>query len=107
MELLPAIDLRRGRVVRLTRGDDRTATVYGDDPEAVLRAFAAAGATLAHVVDLDAALGEAPQTALLRRLPPCREGERPALQIGGGLRDAAAVHAVARGRRARAPWSAR
>ena len=94
MELLPAIDLRRGKVVRLTQGDDHRATVYGDDPEAVLRSFAAAGATIAHIVDLDAALGEPPQTALLRRLARIPGGERPALQIGGGLRDRDAILAL-------------
>jgi phosphoribosylformimino-5-aminoimidazole carboxamide ribotide isomerase len=94
MELFPAIDLRRGQVVRLTHGDDRRATVYGDDPEAVLRSFAAAGAGLAHVVDLDAALGDPPQSGLLRRLAAVPADERPALQVGGGLRDRDAVLAV-------------
>jgi phosphoribosylformimino-5-aminoimidazole carboxamide ribotide isomerase len=94
MEFFPAIDLRRGRVVRLTQGDDRRATVYGDDPEAVLRSFAAAGAGQAHVVDLDAALGDPPQRELLRRLAAVPAAERPALQVGGGLRDRDAVLAV-------------
>lgn len=87
MELLPAIDLRHGRVVRLTQGDDRRATVYGDDPEKVLRSFAEAGVEHAHVVDLDAALGDGPQTDLLRRLTAVPVGERPEIQFGGGLRD--------------------
>lgn len=92
MELLPAIDLRRGRVVRLLRGDAAAETVYGDDPAAVLAAFAAAGVGRAHVVDLDAALGEPPQRALLAALATLATGsERPALQLGGGLRDEAAV----------------
>jgi phosphoribosylformimino-5-aminoimidazole carboxamide ribotide isomerase len=94
MELLPALDLRRGRVVRLVRGDDAQATVYGDDPEAILRAFAEAGAAMAHVVDLDAALGDPPQTDLVRRLAALPEGERPALQVGGGLRGRDAILAV-------------
>lgn len=89
MELLPAIDLRRGRVVRLLRGDAAAETVYGDDPAAVLAAFAAAGVTRAHLVDLDAALGEPPQRRLLATLAV--SSGRPALQLGGGLRDEAAV----------------
>ena len=55
VELYPAIDLRAGRVVRLTQGDYDAETVYGDDPVAVAASFAAAGASWIHVVDLDAA----------------------------------------------------
>jgi phosphoribosylformimino-5-aminoimidazole carboxamide ribonucleotide (ProFAR) isomerase len=55
MDLYPAIDLLGGRVVRLRQGDYADETVYGDDPVAVAREFAAAGAPWIHVVDLDAA----------------------------------------------------
>lgn len=89
MELLPAVDLRRGRLVRLLRGDAAAETVYGDDPAALLAGFAAAGVARAHVVDLDAALGEPPQRELLAAL--AASSSRPALQLGGGLRDEAAV----------------
>lgn len=89
MELLPAVDLRRGRVVRLLRGDAAAETVYGDHPAAVLARFAAAGVARAHLVDLDAALDEAPQSELLAALAAA--ADRPALQLGGGLRDEAAV----------------
>lgn len=68
MELLPAIDLRHGRVVRLRQGDDSRTTEYAADPLAVAAAFAAAGARRIHVVDLDAALGEPPQRELIARL---------------------------------------
>lgn len=68
MELLPAIDLRHGRVVRLRQGDAGRATIYGGDPLAVATAFAAAGVRLIHVVDLDAAFGEPPQRELVSRL---------------------------------------
>lgn len=92
MELLPAIDLRRGRVVRLVQGDDERATVYGDDPRAVLGRYAAAGVGRVHVVDLDAALGEPPQRELLEGLAgEARSGDGPALQVGGGLRDRESV----------------
>ncbi|MGH9235068.1 MAG: HisA/HisF-related TIM barrel protein, partial [Acidimicrobiales bacterium] len=53
--LYPAIDLRGGRCVRLYQGDHGRETVYGADPVAQARAFAAAGAPWVHVVDLDAA----------------------------------------------------
>ena len=55
VDLYPAIDLLGGRVVRLRQGDYADETVYGDDPLAVARDFAAAGARWIHVVDLDAA----------------------------------------------------
>ena len=55
MELLPAIDLRGGKVVRLFQGDYDKMTVYGEDPAAQARAFADCGARNLHVVDLDGA----------------------------------------------------
>jgi phosphoribosylformimino-5-aminoimidazole carboxamide ribotide isomerase len=54
--VIPAIDLREGRCVRLLRGDPAGAVVYGGHPVAMARRFADAGATMLHVVDLDAAL---------------------------------------------------
>src|SRR3546814_11078072 len=53
--VFPAIDLKGGKVVRLAAGDMDRATVYGDDPAAQALAFAQAGATPLHVVDLDGA----------------------------------------------------
>ena len=105
MDLLPAIDLRHGRVVRLRQGDDSRTTEYASDPLAVAAAFAAAGVRRIHVVDLDAALGEPPQRALIARLAAALAagvdgdgssaartgGARVAVQLGGGLRDRAAV----------------
>ena len=61
VELYPAIDLRGGRVVRLTQGDYDREVAYGDDPVAVAESFAAAGATWIHVVDLDAARTGSPE----------------------------------------------
>ncbi len=54
-DLYPAIDLRGGRVVRLTKGDYDVETIYGDDAVATATGFADAGAPWVHVVDLDAA----------------------------------------------------
>jgi phosphoribosylformimino-5-aminoimidazole carboxamide ribotide isomerase len=88
MELLPAIDLRHGRAVRLRQGDDARATVYGDDPVAVLESYAGAGVARVHVVDLDAALGEAPQRDLIERMAALGSVR---IQLGGGLRDRAAI----------------
>ena len=57
MLIIPAIDLRGGRCVRLLQGDPDREKAYSDDPAAVASAFAAAGASRLHVVDLDGALG--------------------------------------------------
>lgn len=89
MELIPSIDLRHGRVVRLEQGDDARETVYPVEPLELLERFAAAGVERVHVVDLDAAFGEAPQEGILRRL--AGSGVVKSCQIGGGLRDFAAV----------------
>jgi phosphoribosylanthranilate isomerase len=90
-ELLPAIDLRGGKVVRLLRGDDARRTAYSERPEEVLVAFAAEGARWVHVVDLDAAFGEAPQRGLVESLATVARKLGVALQLGGGLRDEASV----------------
>ena len=91
MELIPAIDLLGGRVVRLSRGAYDAVTEYGDDPVAVAREFEAAGAPRIHIVDLDAAReGRAIQAGVISRVVaavdvPC--------QVAGGIRDADAVAA--------------
>ena len=59
MILIPAIDLRNGLCVRLMQGRKSDVTVYNDDPVAVAKEFAAAGAEMLHVVDLDGAFSEA------------------------------------------------
>jgi phosphoribosylformimino-5-aminoimidazole carboxamide ribotide isomerase len=87
MELIPAIDLRHGRAVRLRQGDDARATIYGDDPVALLESYARAGVARVHVVDLDAALGETPQRELIARMT----GTGAKIQLGGGLRDREAI----------------
>ena len=63
MIVYPAIDLRGGRCVRLLEGAFERETVYGDDPVAVARGFAAAGARWLHVVDLDGARAGRPVQA--------------------------------------------
>ena len=55
MELIPAIDLRDGRCVRLLKGDFAAETVYSDDPQSVLDGYQALGARRVHIVDLDGA----------------------------------------------------
>jgi phosphoribosylformimino-5-aminoimidazole carboxamide ribotide isomerase len=90
--LIPAIDLRDGRAVRLRQGDFARETVYADDPLAAARDFARAGASRIHVVDLDGARsGEPANLEHLRRI--AAELAIP-IQYGGGLRTLDAVAAA-------------
>lgn len=89
MILFPAIDLKAGQCVRLLRGDMDQATVFNDDPAAQAAAFARAGCAWLHVVDLDGAFAGASVnqdavTAILAAV------DVP-LQLGGGIRDMAAI----------------
>jgi phosphoribosylformimino-5-aminoimidazole carboxamide ribotide isomerase len=87
MIIFPAIDLRQGRVVRLRQGDPAAQTVFGEDPAAVARDWAAQGAEWLHVVNLDGAFGAAEGAALnLRRLAEIRAASTLPIQFGGGLR---------------------
>lgn len=92
MIIYPAIDLRGGRVVRLTEGKFDQEKSYGDDPLAVAKDFAASGATWLHVVDLDGAKDPAKrQTALVQKLTR-ESGLR--MQTGGGIRDESQIAAL-------------
>lgn len=93
--LYPAIDLRGGRVVRLSQGDYANETVYGDDPVAVAESFADAGAPWVHVVDLDAARsGDPVNRDVVARVAAALDG-RARLQNGGGVRSLADARALA------------
>lgn len=90
MELYPAIDIRSGRVVRLSQGEATRQTVYGDDPAAVADSFVAAGARWIHVVDLDRAFGTGENERAVRGVVE-RVGGRAGVQAGGGFRTAELV----------------
>jgi phosphoribosylformimino-5-aminoimidazole carboxamide ribotide isomerase len=90
-DILPAIDLEGGRVVRLVQGDFARETVYDTDPVGVARAFADAGAAWLHVVDLDGAReGEPRQLELVAEIVAEVHG-RVRVEVSGGLRTAEAV----------------
>jgi phosphoribosylformimino-5-aminoimidazole carboxamide ribotide isomerase len=92
MILYPAMDLMDGRVVRLRQGRFDDVTAYGDDPAEALAGFAEAGATWAHVVDLDGARSGGPaQHELIGRLA-CAATLK--LQVGGGFRTREQVAAM-------------
>ena len=93
-DILPAIDLRDGRVVRLQQGDFGRETSFSDDPVAVALGFVGAGADGLHVVDLDGARnGEPAHAAVIRELVTT-VGDRAAVEVAGGLRTEASVAAV-------------
>ena len=88
MLLIPAIDLRGGRCVRLLQGRFDAETVYSSDPTEILERYLALGARLIHVVDLDGArAGSQGNRAVIQRLAA---SAAPALvQVGGGVRSRA------------------
>jgi len=85
MIVIPAIDLKNGLCVRLLQGRKSEMTVYNEDPVAVAREFAAAGAEMIHVVDLDGAFaeGESPNRAVVRQI--IKAVDVP-IEFGGGIR---------------------
>ena len=95
IELYPAIDLREGRVVRLLQGDYDRQTTYGDDPVAVARSFADAGAPWIHVVDLDAARTGSPVNRPVVAAIAAAVAGAARVQTGGGVRSVEDARALA------------
>lgn len=93
MLVIPAIDLKGGRCVRLTEGRLETERVYAEDPAAQARAFLAAGADRIHVVDLDGAFAGRPENQAAIAAITAAAGAVP-VEVGGGLRDLASVERV-------------
>ena len=84
MLIIPAIDLKDGKCVRLRQGRAEDVTVFGDDPVAMGLKWQAAGARLLHVVDLDGAFSSRPQNLeSIRRL---RQALTIPMELGGGIR---------------------
>ena len=92
MELIPAIDLKHGRCVRLLKGDFAAETVYSNDPSEILQRYRALGARRIHVVDLDGAKdGTQANRDAIMQLASDRSVK---LQVGGGLRSLSRVQAL-------------
>ena len=83
MIVIPAIDLRGGRAVRLVRGNPAEETEYSADPVEVAERFQEEGARRLHVVDLDAALEQGSNTEVVKAI--CHAVAIP-VQVGGGIR---------------------
>ncbi len=85
MEVIPAIDLRAGQLVRLEQGDYGRETIFDTDPVSVAGRLCGQGATRLHVVDLDAARdGESSNSPLIQRI--LTEASPVPVQVGGGIR---------------------
>jgi phosphoribosylformimino-5-aminoimidazole carboxamide ribotide isomerase len=85
MIMIPAIDLKGGKCVRLLQGREEDVTVYSDDPEATAQRWESAGAELIHLVDLDGAFtGEQKNIEAVKAI---RKAVKCPLELGGGIRD--------------------
>jgi phosphoribosylformimino-5-aminoimidazole carboxamide ribotide isomerase len=91
--IIPAIDLKDGRCVRLKQGDMKSATVFSDDPVAMAEHWAAQGARRLHVVDLNGAIAGRPKNDKVIRDMIAAVGEQTPIQLGGGIRDLDAIEA--------------
>ena len=92
MILYPAVDIYRGKAVRLVEGDFDAQTVYHDDPLEAARSWVAAGTRYLHVIDLDGAKEGEPRS--LEHLERIVRETGVSVQYGGGLRTAEAVSAA-------------
>jgi phosphoribosylformimino-5-aminoimidazole carboxamide ribotide isomerase len=89
MIVIPAIDLKEGKCVRLLQGRMEDATVYSDNPAAMARHFEALGAELIHVVDLDGAFAGSPRN--LESIKEILAAIKVPIEVGGGVRDMATI----------------
>ena len=87
MLIIPAIDLKDGKCVRLKQGDMSTATVFSDDPVSMAKHWAAQGARRLHIVDLNGAVAGRPKNEKVIRDMIAAVGEQVPIQVGGGIRD--------------------
>jgi phosphoribosylformimino-5-aminoimidazole carboxamide ribotide isomerase len=84
MEIIPAVDIRGGRCVRLYQGDYEQETVFNDDPIAAALAWYSQGARWLHIVDLDGAIAGEPKNTDVVRQIICESGL--SVELGGGIR---------------------
>ncbi len=85
MTIYPAIDLKDGKAVRLTKGIMESAKVYSNEPYELVKKFEEMGASWVHLVDLNGAFAGEPKN--LEQIKKIRENSSVKLQLGGGIRD--------------------
>ncbi len=92
MQVIPAIDIKGGKVVRLAQGRAEAETVYSDDPIEVAERWAAFNVKLIHIVDLDGALsGKLKNFDLIKKIA---RSVAPKIELGGGIRDTRTIEMV-------------
>ncbi len=89
MEILPAIDLKDGKAVRLTKGLMESAKIYSDEPWELVKTFEHMGAHWVHLVDLNGAFAGEPKN--LEQIKKIRQNCNVKLELGGGIRDEATI----------------
>ncbi|WP_457595715.1 1-(5-phosphoribosyl)-5-[(5-phosphoribosylamino)methylideneamino]imidazole-4-carboxamide isomerase [Hydrogenimonas sp.] len=89
MEILPAIDLKEGKAVRLTKGLMESAKIYSDEPWELARRFEEMGAKWLHLVDLNGAFAGEPKN--LEQIEKIRKHCNLKMELGGGIRDEATI----------------
>ena len=87
MLIIPAIDLKDGKCVRLKQGEMDKVTVFSDDPVAMAKRWLDLGARRLHVVDLNGAAAGRPRNEPVIRAIVDAVGEKLPIQLGGGIRD--------------------
>jgi phosphoribosylformimino-5-aminoimidazole carboxamide ribotide isomerase len=92
MLIIPAIDLKEGKCVRLQQGLMDKATVYSDDPATTAKHWEFQGAELLHVVDLDGAFAGVPKN--LDAIKAIRKAVTMSIEVGGGIRDMATIRTL-------------
>lgn len=92
MLIIPAIDLKEGKCVRLEQGLMDKATVYSDDPATTAKHWESQGAELLHVVDLNGAFAGVPKN--LDAIKSIRAAVKMQIEVGGGIRDIATIQTL-------------
>ncbi len=96
MEIIPAIDLRNGKCVRLIQGDYARETIFSDDPTAMAKKWTGLGAKRLHVVDLDGAASGNGSTENQKALAAIVKAVQVPVQVGGGIRSMEAIERIVR-----------
>jgi phosphoribosylformimino-5-aminoimidazole carboxamide ribotide isomerase len=90
MIIIPAVDIKNGKCVRLLQGRMDDETIYSDDPEVMAIKWAQLGAQLVHVIDLDGAFAKSPQN--IGSIRKILQSVNVPIQLGGGIRNEETVH---------------
>ena len=98
MKIIPSVDIKSGRAVRLYQGDFAKETVVGENPVAIVNNFINLGAEEVHIVNLDGALGDkSANMGIIKDICKLKTSQRQKIQLGGGIKtieDIGGNHAI-------------